>query len=57
MGEKVEEKRVEKREKEYSDVLSRLDQLGDPFDHMNIDEKKKHALFLYYDKIKVCIKM
>ena len=41
MGEKVEEKRVEKREKEYSDVLSRLDQLGDPFDHMNIDEKKK----------------
>ena len=47
--------RVEKREKEYSDVLSSLDFLGDPFDNMNIDEKKKHALFLYYDRIKVCM--
>ena len=54
MGETEEEKRIEKREEEYSDVLSRLDILGDPYDDMNIDEKKRHALFLYYDSIKVC---
>jgi hypothetical protein len=54
MGETEEEKRVKKTEEEYSDVLSRLNILGDPYDAMTIDEKKRHALFLYYDSIKVC---
>jgi hypothetical protein len=53
LGVVEEEKRVVRREEEYSDVLSRLDTLGDPFDDMNIEEKKRHALFLFYDKIKV----
>ena len=44
---------MDKRETEFSDVLSRLDFLGDPFDEMNIDEKKKHALHHYYECIKV----
>ena len=54
VGEKKEVEQVERREKEHSDVLSRMDFLGNPFDEMNIDEKKKHALYLFYDIIKVC---
>ena len=53
LGEIEEGKRTERREQELSDVLSRLELLGDPFDNMDMDEKKRHALFLFYDKIKV----
>lgn len=53
IGAVEEQIRVERREKEYADTLSRLSMLGDPFDDMNIEEKKRHALFLFYDKIRV----
>ena len=53
MGEIEEEHRVQKREAELSDLLSRMDFLGNPFDEMNIDEKKRHALYLFYEKVKV----
>ena len=33
--------------------MSNLESIGDPFDDMNIDEKKKFALFWYYSVIKV----
>ena len=36
-----------------------LDQLGNPFDHMSIDQKKEHALFLFYRRLqvkKICTK-
>ena len=44
---------MDKREEEYSDVLSRLDDLGDPYNDMNIDEKKRHALVHFYERLKV----
>ena len=44
---------MEKREQEYSDILSALTTLGNPFDDMNIEEKKRHALFLFFYKMKV----
>ena len=53
LGEVEEGRRTERREEELCDILSRLELLGDPFDSMDIDEKKRHALFLFYDKIKV----
>ena len=55
IGAVEEQIRVERREKEYADTLSRLDMLGDPYDDMSIEEKKRHALFLFYDKIRVRI--
>ena len=55
IGEREEAQRVERRELEHSNILSSMEFLGNPFDEMNIDEKKKHALYMYYDMIKVCI--
>ena len=52
VGPLEEQKRVEKREQEYSDILSALTTLGNPFDDLNIEEKR-HALFLFFDKMKV----
>ena len=52
-GDTAEGERVRKWEEELSDVESRLDSIGDPWDAMNIDEKKKFALHLYYSEIKV----
>ena len=52
-GNKEEQRRVDMKENEFAEVLSRLDVLGDPFNDMNIEEKKRHGLFLFYDKIKV----
>ena len=53
LGANEEQQRVERREDELSEVLSRLELLGNPMDDLDIDEKKKHALFLFYDRIKV----
>ena len=53
LGAIEEQKRVEKREAELSDILSSLTVLGDPYEEMDLNEKKRHALFLYYDKLKV----
>ena len=53
VGRVEEQTRVDKREEEYSDVLSRLDDLGDPYNDMNIDEKKRHALVHFYERLKV----
>ena len=55
IGEREEAQRVERRELEHSNILSSMEYLGNPFDEMNIDEKKKHTLYMYYDMIKVCI--
>ena len=52
-GNNEEQRRVDRRENEFSEVLSRLEVLGDPFNDMNIEDKKRHALFLFYDRIKV----
>jgi hypothetical protein len=53
LGANEEKQRVEKRDDELSEVLSRLELIGDPMDDLDISEKKKHALFLFYDRIKV----
>ena len=45
--------RNEKREEELKSVMSKLESIGDPFDDMNIEEKKKHALYQYYTIIRV----
>ena len=55
IGEREEAQQVERRVLDHSNILSSMEFLGNPFDEMNIDEKEKHALYMYYDMIKVCI--
>ena len=50
---KREEDRKEIRAAEYETVLENLAFLGDPYDMMDINTKKQHALSLYYKILKV----
>ena len=50
---KREEDRKEIRAAEYETVLENLAFLGDPYDMMDINIKKQHALSLYYKILKV----
>ena len=50
---RVEEVRKEARALEYESIVENLDYLGDPYDKMDIDTKKEHALSMYYEVLKV----
>ena len=52
MGER-EVKRTEIREAEHARVIENLEFIGDPFDQMDLQTKKHHALFMYYQILKV----
>ena len=46
-------KRMGEMRRRVAQVGQALDQLGNPFDHMSIDQKKEHALFLFYRRLQV----
>ena len=48
-----ENQRQENRNKEYKQISRNLDVLGNPYDQMDINTKKMHALSMYYEKVKV----
>ena len=50
---KREEVRKESRASEYLQVEDNMDFLGNPFDMMDINTKKHHALSFYYQFLKV----
>ena len=50
---RVEEVRKEVRAAEYDDIVDNLEYLGSPYDKMDIDTKKEHALPLFYKVLKV----
>ena len=52
MGER-ERVRELQREAEYERVSDHLEYLGNPFDQMDLSTKKQHALYLYYEILKV----
>ena len=52
MGER-EAVRKDVRKADLKQVLENLDYLGDPFDQMDLETKKQHALSMYYHLIKV----
>ena len=52
-------RRMGEMRRRVAQVGQALDQLGNPFDHMSIDQKKEHALFLFYRRLqvkKICTK-
>ena len=52
-------RRMREMRRRVAQVGQALDQLGNPFDHMSIDQKKEHALFLFYRRLqvkKICTK-
>ena len=51
----TEKRRNKKRQEELENIKLKLELLGDPFDEMNIDEKKKHALYWFFSFVKVCL--
>ena len=56
---KEEENRQAAREEEYLDICTRLEYLGDPYENMNISEKKVHGITYFYQLIKgfpFCVK-
>ena len=46
-------RREQTREEEYLMICSRLEVVGDPYDTMNLADKKIHAISLYYQLVKV----
>ena len=48
-----EERRRNEREEEYLDICTRLEYLGDPYENMDMTEKKVHGITYYYQLIKV----
>ena len=45
---------VEERKKEqYTDIVHKLKVIGDPYDHMDMKTKKTHALYHFYQYMKV----
>ena len=50
---RAEEVRKEVRAAEHENIVENLDYLGDPYDKMDINTKKEHALPLYYKVLKV----
>ena len=47
--------REDVRESEFKNVLENLDQLGEVYDQMDLETKKKHALSMYYQLLKVSV--
>ena len=43
------------RDEEFHQIVKNLDDLGNPYDQMDINTKKLHALSMYYEKVKVLI--
>ena len=54
-GEIREKEAEEKNENNYSEILNKLEIIGDPYDQMNMKTKKTHTLHHFYDYIKVMI--
>ena len=52
---KREEERKEIREAEFMKVEENMDFLGNPYDMMDINTKKHHALSFYYEILKVIL--
>ena len=50
-----EEERENNRDKEFKHIAKNLDVIGNPYDQMDIETKKVHALSMYYDKVKVML--
>ena len=53
VGEKKENSRKKKRGEQYSDIINKLESIGDPYDDMDMKTKKEHAVHHFYDKMKV----
>ena len=47
--------RQKKREDEYKEIVKNLEELGisNPYDEMDMENKRKHTLSLFYEKMKV----
>ena len=54
MGDR-EDQREKLRDEEFNQIVKNLDELGNPYDQMDIDTKKLHTLSMYYEKVKVLI--
>ena len=52
-GEIEDDKVMDKKREQYEDILSNLAIIGDPYDNMDIQTKKTHALHHFYEYIKV----
>ena len=52
MGDR-EAQREKRRDEEFDHIVKNLDSLGNPYDQMDINTKKLHALSMYYEKVKV----
>ena len=52
-GETYESTNAERKAEQYMETLNKLEIIGDPFDSMNLDTKKKHAISCYYSLLKV----
>jgi hypothetical protein len=52
---KEDDKREKTREDEYQEICDNLAYLGDPYDDMDLEQKKVHGISLFYQLMKVCI--
>ena len=51
---KEDDKREKAREDEYLEICENLAYLGDPYDEMDLEQKKVHGISLFYQLMKVC---
>ena len=53
LGDRKETEMKDKKDQQYADILKKIDIIGDPYDMMNMKDKKSHALASFYDYMKV----
>ena len=54
-GKKWEEKRLTKKRETLEMIDEVLEVIGNPFEDMSIDEKKRIAVYSFHKRLKVCI--